>query len=368
MIQPLFEVTETGRVMPLWPLDPRSGEPIEPDGKARLTAAQASQLSGESEASHNEQFRLAFAKWLDDEVTEAQVEESEKDAREKNGGRAPTKVRLGGDLFRALFYPHFAGYDAEWDYYMSECARRKLNPRSKEIFAELKPNEVTGRMELVIYCGIAGFRRILDETGRSAGNDEAQFTYGDDPYYPVKCVFTLYMMVHGQRCPFVGRAKWLEYNPEGEPTQQYRREKPEQWLSKIAEADAIRRAAPERASDLYERAEMESVRQRNARASARPAPEAKRGQAERATVPVGGRDWTDPEPYYDADEDAPASEEGFRTVLISMGFATPAQRKAVTRQLQDRLTANSPREFWAKAVRELRDKPQVYGAKTLTEV
>jgi len=55
-----------------------------------------------------------------------------------------------------------------------------------------------------------GMRAIADRTGKYAGSDEPHYLVKGDTL--LKCTVTVYKMVDGVRCPFVGLALYEEFN------------------------------------------------------------------------------------------------------------------------------------------------------------
>lgn len=136
--------------------------------------------------------------------------------------------------------------------FMYTCARTGLDPMARQIYA-IKRNTKRGPV-MTIQTGIDGYRLIADRTGKYAGSDEPQFVpEGNDR----KAIVTVYKMVEGTRCPFVGVAYWSEYRPDN--GNQMWEKMPRTMLAKCAEALALRKAFPNELSGLYTKEEMDQA-------------------------------------------------------------------------------------------------------------
>jgi len=136
--------------------------------------------------------------------------------------------------------------------FMYTCNRTGLDPMARQIYA-IKRNTKRGAV-MTIQTGIDGYRLVADRTGKYAGSDEPQFLpEGSDR----KAVVTVYKMVAGVRCPFVGVAYWSEYKPKNGgglwDTM------PRTMLAKCAEAQALRKGFPSELSGLYTKEEMDQA-------------------------------------------------------------------------------------------------------------
>lgn len=141
------------------------------------------------------------------------------------------------------------------------CQRAGLDPFAKQIFAI----ERGGKWTFMI--SIDGLRAIADRTGQYAGSDEPLFDEGLGVYefeesgrkIPKVCKVTVWKIVGGVRCPFVGIARYAEcvqsYN--GKPSGLWEK-MPAHMLSVRAESQALRKAFPQ-CQQIEQYAEIETV-------------------------------------------------------------------------------------------------------------
>lgn len=128
------------------------------------------------------------------------------------------------------------------------CQKAGLDPFAKQIFAIERGGKWT------FQISIDGLRAIADRTGQYAGSDEPLFDEGLDVYQfeeagrtiPKVCKVTVWKIVQGVRCPFVGVARYSEccqsYN--GKPSGLWEK-MPAHMLSVRAESQALRKAFPQ---------------------------------------------------------------------------------------------------------------------------
>jgi hypothetical protein len=105
-----------------------------------------------------------------------------------------------------------------------------------------------------IVPGIGLYRKQAEASGVYAGSDQPEFEY--DPALkvphggPAYARVTVYKMLDGQRCPFVGESRWVEdYPGEGPQGAQYRL-RPWNQLAVRAESRALRKAFPRQAQHI----------------------------------------------------------------------------------------------------------------------
>jgi hypothetical protein len=358
-MQAIFEVDDTGHTVPRWPIK-ETGTAIEPDGTKILSVSQAAELSGEPEASLRERFHSAFGALLDGNLLASET------MRVGAPKPQPGAVRISDELFRDLFYPHFD--DAQFSYLESEGERLGLNPRSRHLYAELRYNEDTKRMEVIIIVGIHGLRAIAAETGEYAGSDAAILTFDVDNIRPTSAVTTVWRMTQGVRCPFTKKVHGDEYYPlmRGDRSG----EMPKDYLDRCSEAGALRKAFPKLAG-LYDPYEMRRSRQGNEQKARIAADRGDVHPARRpAIVAAGGHDddRARDDDAYERDEEM--TPRAFKLALMDMGFKTDGDRDAVTRKLAARFKHphTSESEFYRRGLRDLRERPAVYGVEMATEV
>lgn len=151
---------------------------------------------------------------------------------------------------------------------LTYCKSRNLDPFKRPVHIVPMWDSARGAMVETVWPGISELRTTASRTKGYAGCDEAQF---GEPVtmdfkgrvkekgewldktvtveFPEWCRITVYRVVDGQRCKFVGpKVAWLEtYASQGasELPNKMWQERPEGQLEKCAEAAALRRAFPE---------------------------------------------------------------------------------------------------------------------------
>jgi phage recombination protein Bet len=128
------------------------------------------------------------------------------------------------------------------------CQRSGLDPFAKQIYAIERKGKWT------FQISIDGLRAIADRTGQYAGSDEPLYDEGLDLFafeqsgrkLPTICKVTVWKMVGGQRCPFVGIAKYSEFlqSYDGKPSGLWAT-MPLNMLAVRAESQALRKAFPQ---------------------------------------------------------------------------------------------------------------------------
>jgi phage recombination protein Bet len=151
---------------------------------------------------------------------------------------------------------------------LSYCQQRNLDPFKRPVHIVPMYDSARGGYVETVWPGISELRTTASRTKGYAGCDEAQFgeevtekftgrvkrdgAWKDEAIevtFPAWCRITVYRIVDGQRCKFVGpKVAWLEtYATQGAsslPNKMWQ-ERPEGQLEKCAEAAALRRAFPE---------------------------------------------------------------------------------------------------------------------------
>lgn len=151
---------------------------------------------------------------------------------------------------------------------LSYCKARKLDPLKRPVHIVPMWDSQRGAYVETVWPGISELRTTASRTKGYAGVDEAAFgetvttefegrvkrngQFVNEKVaveHPEWCRITVYRIVDGQRCKFVGpKVAWLEtYATQGatELPNKMWQERPEGQLEKCAEAAALRRAFPE---------------------------------------------------------------------------------------------------------------------------
>lgn len=128
------------------------------------------------------------------------------------------------------------------------CQRAGLDPFAKQIYCIERGGKWT------FQVSIDGLRAIADRTGTYAGSDEPLFDEGLDVFefetsgrtIPRVCKVTVYKIVEGIRCPFVGVARYSDFAQtyNGKPSGLWEK-MPTHMLSVRAESQALRKAFPQ---------------------------------------------------------------------------------------------------------------------------
>jgi len=149
--------------------------------------------------------------------------------------------------------------DDEFSLFLYSCKRTGLDPFIKQIYAIKRWDSQTNSFAMAIQTGIDGYRLIASRTGDLAGIDEPEFvTDANTPDHPVMATVTVYRFVQGERCKFVGQARWAEYvqkDKDGNACGRWR-DMGFNQLAKCAEAAALRKAFPQDLSGIYTNEEM----------------------------------------------------------------------------------------------------------------
>lgn len=172
--------------------------------------------------------------------------------------------------------------ETEFDLFMAVAQSKGLDPFTKQISAIVFNKDKADKRKMAIITTIDGFRVIAERTGAYRPDDEEpEFTYDPDmkghPLNPLGLVKAK-VKVFKDGHPAPGVAYWEEFAPikdewaENEqgkwrPTGKQTLDTGGNWgkmprvmLAKCAEAQALRKAFPERLSGLYEGAEFDRAR------------------------------------------------------------------------------------------------------------
>lgn len=188
-------------------------------------------------------------------LTEAMIEAAEK--HEKDWWRVPRLLR---DLKNTLC---FALTMEEYELFIEFCRQINLNPLTRQVFAiprnNKDPENPTGpKVRVITYVvAIDGLRLIAARTEAHAGTDDPVIEYDEDQCV-VSATVTVYRIVQGLRCSFVGTARYKEFKPASGQDSMWIK-MPAHMTGKCAEAQALRKAFPAEMSALYTIDEMQQV-------------------------------------------------------------------------------------------------------------
>ena len=212
--------------------------------------------------------------------------------------------RLGVDNVRwkvliDTVFPHATSVDSIL-MALTYCRARNLDIFKKPV--HIVPIWSTAKKGMIdsIWPSIAELRTTAARTGSYAGKDKVVFgpmmkkKLGPiEVEFPEWAQITVYRMVQGVRCPFVGpECHWLEYYA---PAARDKKEPNDRWqraihgqLEKCAEAGALRAAFPEELGNEYAAEEMEgqAIIEPIAEASAAPAKRVPPPAPKRETPPT----------------------------------------------------------------------------------
>ena len=165
---------------------------------------------------------------------------------------------------------------------LSYCKARKLDIFKRVVNIVPMYDSKLGREVETVWPGLAEVRITAHRTGQYAGIDECAFgdevdqefrDERDNPSkrsesktvtYPEWAQYTVYRLVQGVRCAFVGpKVYWLEAYADafgsGVPNKMWS-ERARGQIDKVAEVAALRRAFPEEVGNMYVAEEMEGRR------------------------------------------------------------------------------------------------------------
>lgn len=143
--------------------------------------------------------------------------------------------------------------EQEFQLFLAIASARGLDPILNQIHGVMR--KVGDKESLVIQIGIDGFRLIASRTGELAGTDEPEFEYNDKKEV-VKAKITVYRLIGGKKCKFVGIAYWDEFYP-GDKQGFMWNKMPHNQLAKCAEAQALRKGFPGDLGSMYIPEELE---------------------------------------------------------------------------------------------------------------
>lgn len=168
----------------------------------------------------------------------------------------------------------------EFDLFMEVARQKGLDPFAKQIHAVVYNKDKPAKRKMAIITAIDGFRVIAERSGEyRPDEDEPEYTYDPDlkgPLNPLGIVKAK-VKVYKRDRPAPGVAYWEEFAPikdewtendagKWKPTGRQTLDTGGNWfkmprlmLAKCAEAQALRKAFPERLSGLYEGAEFDRI-------------------------------------------------------------------------------------------------------------
>jgi phage recombination protein Bet len=162
--------------------------------------------------------------------------------------------------------------DEELVYFATVANRSGLDPSKREIYAiyrNVKQKDGTYKPRMSIQTGIDGLRVVAERSGKYAGSKEPEFDYepdlqisvnraGSQRVVPNKAKVTVLKLVANKIIETTRTARWDEYYPGDQQGGQWKM-RPEQMLSKVAEAQALRAAFPNDTVGLYIDEEMQQA-------------------------------------------------------------------------------------------------------------
>jgi phage recombination protein Bet len=143
--------------------------------------------------------------------------------------------------------------DEEFEFFTQQCKRLGLDPMLKHAY--MIPRNGSRMFEL----SIDGYRVVAGQTGEFAGRDEPVWTgtgtiQANGNKHPMKCSVTVYRIVQGQRCAFVGTAVWADFYA---PRNAKWNDMPFRMLAVRAETEALKLAFAKQLGGIYTKEEMD---------------------------------------------------------------------------------------------------------------
>lgn len=151
----------------------------------------------------------------------------------------------------------------QFEQFLAECDRLKLNPFAKQVGATVRHNATMGLPELVVWLPLTGMRSLAIDTGEHAGFDPVTYEWPppltDEELdrvirekikpRPLTASACVYRMIGGERRGFPMTAYWWESAP-AEGTDEFWTEYPRLALAYRAEAYSLRAAFPRELGNL----------------------------------------------------------------------------------------------------------------------
>lgn len=154
--------------------------------------------------------------------------------------------------------------DDELKLFLYQCQRTGLDPLTRQIYAihrKVRNADGSYSNKMTIQTSIDGFRVIAERSGLYAGQDEPVFERNENGQIVCAKVTVYRFAPNGTRYPAAtGVAYWNEYVPlyQGKPTGLWAKA-PHTMISKVAEAQSLRRAFSQDLSGLYTGDELEQA-------------------------------------------------------------------------------------------------------------
>lgn len=148
--------------------------------------------------------------------------------------------------------------DDQFETYVHVARATGLDPLRKQIYAILRWSSQENKNIMAIQTGIDGFRLIASRTGAYAGSGAPEFIENpDDPKHPLMATVEVTKLVQGEKCTFIGQARWEEFAQKKDGRLLGRwEESGHNQLAKCAEAQALRKGFPDETSGVVTYEEM----------------------------------------------------------------------------------------------------------------
>ena len=176
--------------------------------------------------------------------------------------------------------------DTEFNQFIEYCRMARLNPLKRQVYLFIYNKNNPAKRQPVIVTAIDGLRAIADRSGNYRPDPEPpRITYDEtlkgplNPQGIVKATVTVFKWAHGAWFPVAGEAHWAEFAPirdvwaedasgkraptgkkEIDPSKEGWTRMPHVMISKIAEAQALRRGWPEDLSGVYGEEEIDHMK------------------------------------------------------------------------------------------------------------
>ena len=169
--------------------------------------------------------------------------------------------------------------DEQLHLFLHVCKEKRLDPRTKQIYAIPRFNSRSGKMELTIQTSIDGFRLIAERTGKYAPGKPTVFHFNDTHQLTGATVFVKKYTDDGTWHEVSATAFLHEYRPSGKNT--FWDKMPSVMIEKVGESRALRRAFPGDFSGIYSEDEMAQAKNNHAQ---EPVAEAPKPKVTKATI------------------------------------------------------------------------------------
>ena len=143
---------------------------------------------------------------------------------------------------------------AQLEFFYHFCHSRGFDPFAREVFLVVR-NSKDGP-QMTIQTSIDAMRSRAEANGDIWNPGE--FTFESEGSRPTKCTCVVYRRFGNDWKPYQGVARWEEFFP-GDAQGFMWKKMPFQMLSKCAEAQALRRAAPRQLGQIYAAEENQAI-------------------------------------------------------------------------------------------------------------